>query len=65
MKMTRDQLRRLQDKVVSKLLKEGYETNDDVHGVYMPNGKTCKLSDLQKYLIEGYELEFIEYLKGR
>jgi DNA-nicking Smr family endonuclease len=55
-KKERNRLRRLQDKVISKLERQGYQDDDiiDMHGV--------TLKDIKMYVYEWLEPEFKDFL---
>jgi DNA-nicking Smr family endonuclease len=55
-KKERNRLRRLQDKVISKLEQQGYQDDDiiDMHGV--------TLKDIKMYVYEWLEPEFKDFL---
>jgi hypothetical protein len=59
----RNYLRKLQDKVVNKLLKEGYNWEDKLQGYTRPDGYTISVKDLRDYVFPGFQSDF-EYFLG-
>ena len=60
--MTRSQIKKLQNKVIKKLEKEGYTDQDRLTGIHYPNGTNACLKDLRDYIWPAYVPEFKNFL---
>ena len=62
-KQTRDDLRKLQDKMIQKLIKQGYEDNDQI--TLDKHGHWITLGDLKQFLYpeRKNDFEFYNILK--
>jgi len=57
----REELRKLQDKVIEHLIKIGYLKTDKL-GIYDNNMRVITLADLEKYLYPQYKIDFQNFL---
>lgn len=60
--MSRNDLRKIQNKVVKKLIKEGYELEDKLQGYSRPDGLPITVRDLNDYLFPAFVDNFKNYL---
>ena len=55
-------LRKLQDKVITKLQRAGRQWDDKLDGMYNHNGSLITLADLRDYLHPDYQLAMEDFL---
>ena len=60
--MNREEVRKIQDKVVKKLIKEGYELEDKLQGYSRPDGLLLSIRDLNDYIFPAFIDNFKAFL---
>ena len=57
----RNNIRKLQDRVIEKLRRKGFEDNS----IVFTHGATVTVKNLKEYLYPGWEPELKQFLEGR